>query len=846
MEDHRTTLCNNGRMPVSPPSRDQLASLYLDQLPFPPYPVQEEALLTWFTAEQGLLVCAPTGTGKTLIAEAALFEALHTGTRAYYTTPLIALTEQKLDEMQAAAVRWGFSADDVGLVTGNRRVNPDAPVLVVVAEILFNRLLHAEGSGFRVQGSGDDNPQSAIRNPQLPTAVDFSNVTAVVMDEFHNFADPERGIVWELALGLLPAHVRLLLLSATVGNAFEFRQWLQAAHGRSIELVEGRERKVPLNYQWVGDLLLSEQLEKMAEGDEARRYTPALVFCFNRDECWNVAELMKGKSLLADGQQKRLADELARHDLSEGAGPKLKAILQRGVGVHHAGVLPKYRRLVEDLFQQKLLSVCVCTETLAAGINLPARSVVMPTLLKGKPGEMKLIDASTAHQIFGRAGRPQFDTQGYVFALAHEDDVKILRWREKFDQIPEDTKDPGLLRMKKDLKRKQPTRRSTVQYWSREQWEKLRTAAPLKLASRGPIPWRLLAYMLSTSPEVDPIRKLVSRRLLESGKMVGAQKQLDQMLLTLWAGGFVRLEPKPPVEEGQGDRGTEGRGDGGKKQTETQRMLAEALAELAREKGGVEQPSASPSLHPSVAPSATPAGYQPHFAHPTENLPKLLQLRGINPLYGVYLVNQLGIASREERIQAFESVLEMPGSVAKLVRVPKYEDMPPGPLATTRLDAELLTMGLATAEQLGAKPAEEASGGREPPEEKRREIFAEKVWPLTLAEKLRLLFDATFPHVHSLFTTPCWAAGEVLEFGGQFNKYVTARGLQKQEGVIFRHLLRLILLLKELAQFTPPDCPAEEWLVELREIADRLTDCCRRVDPTSTDKALEEAERKDL
>src|ERR1051326_6160886 len=117
-------------MPDAVPTRDELVSRYLDQLPYSPYPVQEEALLSWFSAEQGTLVCAPPGTGKTLIAQAALFEALHTNTVAYYTTPLIALTEQKFHEMQASAVRWGFSADDVGLVTGHRKVNPGAKILV--------------------------------------------------------------------------------------------------------------------------------------------------------------------------------------------------------------------------------------------------------------------------------------------------------------------------------------------------------------------------------------------------------------------------------------------------------------------------------------------------------------------------------------------------------------------------------------------------------------------------------------------------------------------------------------------------------------------------------------------
>jgi superfamily II RNA helicase len=220
---------------MSTPTREDLATQYLDQLPYPPYPVQEEALLAWFTTDQGVLVCAPTGTGKTLIAMAALYEALHTKSVAYYTTPLIALCEQKFQEMQAAAQHWGFDKDEIGLVTGNRKVNPGARILVVVAEILLNRLLHPEGFA-------------------------FENVSAVVMDEFHSFADPERGIVWELSLSLLPKHVRLLLLSATVGNAVEFLNWLDRCHGRKLELAEGRERKIPLTYHWVGDQYLNDML----------------------------------------------------------------------------------------------------------------------------------------------------------------------------------------------------------------------------------------------------------------------------------------------------------------------------------------------------------------------------------------------------------------------------------------------------------------------------------------------------------------------------------------------------------------------------------------------------------
>jgi superfamily II DNA/RNA helicase len=741
-------------------SRDDLAGRYIEQLPYTPYPVQEEALLAWFTAEQGVLVCAPTGTGKTLIAQAALFEALHNQTVAYYTTPLIALTEQKFREMQASAVRWGFQAKDIGLVTGNRRVNPDARILVVVAEILLNRLLN-------------------------PASFDFSGVTAVVMDEFHSFADRERGIVWELSLAMLPAHVRLLLLSATVGNAAEFVNWLNRAHGRKVELVQSTDRKVPLTYEWVPDQLLNEQLVRMAQGDAGRRTTPALVFCFNRDECWSVAEQLKGLQLLGPDQRTLLHAEVNQLEWTQGVGPKIRQMLHRGVGVHHAGMLPRYRRTVEELFGRKLLAVVVCTETLASGINLPARSVVLSSLVKGPFGKQKLVDASTAHQIFGRAGRPQYDDRGYVFALAHEDDVKILRWREKYDAIPESSKDLGLLRAKKALKRKKPVRRENVQYWSESQFKQLQGAPPGKLYSKGPLPWRLLAYMLMHSPEVAKVRTVIRKRLMDEARIKASEKALDAMLLTLAAGRFVTLDPPPPSPAD-------------------------------------DKPATDAAAAPYLVVRATP----------TPELDKLLVFRSVHPLYGAFLINQLGIANFDERLQAIESVLEVPRPLLKYLRVPR--DFPPGPLATTRLDAELIRRGLLLA------PVPKGENEEEEEEDERDER------PPTLADKLRLLFDATYPEVTDVNTQSVWCAAELLRFNGNFNLYVKSRDLVKQEGIVFRHLLRLILLCGELAQVTPPDCQPGTWQAELRELADRLTASCREVDPTSTDEMIEQAHAADV
>lgn len=785
-------------------SREQIILEYLDRLPYAPYPVQEEALYAWAECDQGILLSAPTGTGKTLVAEAAIYEGLRSGTEVYYSTPLIALCDQKLLEFQQTVARWGYPPESVGLVTGNRSVNPAAPIKVVVAEVLLNRLLH-------------------------PAAFDFANVAAVVMDEFHNFNEPQRGIVWELALSLLPKAIRVMLLSATVGAAGEFVNWMARSLDRRVTLIEGNQRMVPLHFHWVGDELVPDYLEQIAHGDELARKTPALVFCFDREVCWNTAEVLKGRDLFAEGQRQALLDRLEDFDFSVGGGAKLRTVLTRGIGVHHAGILPRYRRVVETLFVEKLLPVCICTETLAAGLNLPARSVLLSTLVKGPKEKKRLIDASSAQQMFGRAGRPQFDTEGHVFAMAHEDDVKLARWKEKYDSIPEQTKDPKLMAAKKALLKKKPTRRSNYTYWNPEQFEKLQTAPPARLVSRGNLTWRWLAYLLEANPQVEPIRQVIQRRLMDGGNIQSELKRLTRMLVTLHQMGIVVLDPAPPQTASASVAevpGATGDAQEAEPADETDEQASEEFQSLLG-----RLTLGKPATATAAAASQTPApSYQPLTATATPRLAELLTFRAVHPLYGVFLMDHLSLAEPHELIQIMESLLEIPGSVARSLRVPRPEELPPGRLASELVDPALLTRGVLSHEEL-YPPADQSDL---PPELRK--------YPIPLAQKMRLFFESTIDHAGGLFVTPVWAAGDLLARGGDFDQFIRSRDLIKQEGIVFKHMLRLVLLCKEFAQLTPRNLDPDQWQSTLTNLSDTLTASCRAIDPQSTDESLQSME----
>ncbi|GAC82937.1 putative helicase [Gordonia paraffinivorans NBRC 108238] len=357
-----------------------------------------------------MILATPTGSGKSLVAAGALYFARCRGERAFYTAPIKALVSEKFFELCGM-----FGADQVGLLTGDASVNPDAPIVCATAEIVANLAL-------------SDGPDS--------------DIGTLVADEFHYYGDPDRGWAWQVPLIELP-RTQFLLMSATLGDVSFFVDDLTRRTGRQTVEVTGAQRPVPLEY----DYAMTPIHETIADLVERGR-APVYVVHFTQAAAVERAQALLSVKICSKEEKAAIAEAIGDFRFSTGFGNNLSKLLRSGIGVHHAGMLPRYRRLVERLAQQGLLKVIAGTDTLGVGINVPIRTVLFAALSKYDGRRVRRLRAREFHQIAGRAGRAGFDTVGYVVAQAPEHDVENARAVAKAGDDPK--------KLRKIVRRKPP------------------------------------------------------------------------------------------------------------------------------------------------------------------------------------------------------------------------------------------------------------------------------------------------------------------------------------------------------------------------------------------------------
>ena len=428
----------------------------------PLYPHQEEALLE-ILAGNHVIAATPTGSGKSMIALAAHFVSLAHGGRSYYTAPLKALVSEKFFDLVAL-----FGADNVGMVTGDVSLNTDAPIICCTAEILANQSLR-EGAAL--------------------------DADMVIMDEFHFYGDPQRGWAWQVPLLELTAP-QFIAMSATLGDTARFQRQWEERTGRDVALIDDAERPVPLEFDYVVDDVHDTVERLLAEG----RW-PIYIVHFAQRDAVETAQSFDRRPLIDDDQKKRIAAALAAVPFSRGFGQTLRHLLAQGIGVHHAGMLPRYRRLVERLTQQGLLAIVCGTDTLGVGINVPIRTVLLTSLVKYDGERMRHLSAREFHQIAGRAGRAGFDLVGFVRVLAPSHEVENARARARLSAAEESARDEREARRvaKKAKKRGSITRAPEKGQitWTRSTFERLRDAAPEQLTSRFAITHSMVLNVLA-------------------------------------------------------------------------------------------------------------------------------------------------------------------------------------------------------------------------------------------------------------------------------------------------------------------------------------------------------------
>lgn len=455
------------------------------------YPAQDEAVLE-IAAGHNVVLATPTGSGKSTVAVAAHFTGLATGQRSYYTAPIKALVSEKFFDLIEI-----FGAENVGMITGDSAINADAPIICCTAEILANITLR-EGK--------------------------TADVCQVIMDEFHFYSDPQRGWAWQLPLLELP-QAQFLLMSATLGDTTRFQEEMTTLTGRESVLVASSERPIPLHFYYSTDPI-QETVQELVQ----TKQTPVYIVHFSQKAALEQANALLPVAIASKEEKERIAQLIAKFRFGPGFGKALNKLVRAGIGIHHAGMLPKYRRLVERLAQAGLLKVICGTDTLGVGINVPIRTVLITALSKFDGSKNRRLRAREFHQIAGRAGRAGFDTAGTVVVQAPEHDIENARLLAKAQaKFGDDTK-----KINQSLSSKRKKAPEGFVGWSEKTFNQLVAAEPEPLTSSFDITHSMLLNLMQRpqNPVVAAYRILqenhepLQRRRELLRKAVGIYKEL--------------------------------------------------------------------------------------------------------------------------------------------------------------------------------------------------------------------------------------------------------------------------------------------------------------------------------
>lgn len=455
---------------------------------------QEEALLD-LAAGDHLILGTPTGSGKSMVALGMCFMSVCTDRRAYYTAPIKALVSEKFFDFVEL-----FGKENVGMITGDASINAEAPIICCTAEILANQALR-EG--------------------------EKCDVGCVAMDEFHFYADPDRGWAWQVPLLTLP-HTQFLLMSATLGDTASIASSLEEHTGRAVDVLADAPRPVPLSYEFV-DTALEGTVELALRRGEA----PLYIVHFSQDAALKSAQALASYGVSTKEQREAVKDAIKGTRFTTTFGKTLQRLLGCGVGVHHAGMLPRYRLLVEKLAQQGLLPVICGTDTLGVGINVPIHTVILTALSKFDGRRMRHLNAREFHQIVGRAGRSGFDTEGMVIAEATEYDIENARALAKAGGDP---------KRARKIKTKKPPEGYVG--WNKQTFERLETAVPEPLRPRMKISHSMvLAEVEQGGDAMARVHKLVDDSAQPDAEKVALHQRADEIMATLMDAGVVTREP---------------------------------------------------------------------------------------------------------------------------------------------------------------------------------------------------------------------------------------------------------------------------------------------------------------